>query len=192
MHLPTINDGGGAHVLIGLSGKKRAGKDTVAAYLVEKYGFSRVAFADPLREVALKVDPIIGAEIDPRGSVACGYGGRLYDVPTAEPVLLSEVVRRCGWEGAKAHGEYGAEVRRILQRMGVGVRDLDPDFWLRIAAEKIGAMRSAGRDVVVTDVRFPNEAGYIDCFGLLVRVERPGIASDDPHESETALDDYDF
>src|SRR5690606_27790663 len=94
--------------------------------------------------------------------------------------------------GAKAHGEYGAEVRRILQRMGVGVRDLDPDFWLRIAAEKIGAMRSAGRDVVVTDVRFPNEAGYIDCFGLLVRVERPGIASDDTHASETALDDYDF
>src|SRR5690606_13923354 len=110
--------------------------------------------------------------------------------PTAEPVLLSEVVRRCGWEAAKDHCVYGPEVRRVLQRMGVGVRDLDPDFWLRIAAEKIGSMRLAGRGVVVTDVRFPNEAGYIEGFGLLVRVGRPGIASDDTHESETALDDY--
>ena len=177
-------------MLIGLSGKKRAGKDTVAAYLVEKYVFERVAFADPLREVALKVDSIIGAEIDPRGSVACGYGGRLYDVPTAEPVLLSEVVRRCGWEGAKAHGEYGAEVRRVLQRMGVGVRDLDPDFWLRIAAEKIGVMMDARRNVVVTDVRFPNEADYIKRHGFLIRVIRPGLDHTDTHESETALDDY--
>lgn len=190
MHLPTINDGGGAHVLIGLSGKKRAGKDTVAAYLVEKYGFTRVAFADPLREVALKVDPIIGAEVDPQGSAAYGYGGEVHDIATAEPVHLSDVVSQRGWEAAKDHCVYGPEVRRILQRMGVGVRDLDPDFWLRVAAEKIGVMMDARRNVVVTDVRFPNEADYIKRHGFLIRVIRPGLDHADTHESETALDDY--
>src|SRR5690606_16141847 len=190
MHLPTINDGGGAHVLIGLSGKKRAGKDTVAAYLVEKYGFTRVAFADPLREAALKVDPIIGAEVDPQGSAAYGYGGEVHDIATAEPVHLSDVVSQRGWEAAKDHCVYGPEVRRVLQRMGVGVRDLDPDFWLRIAAEKIGVMMDARRNVVVTDVRFPNEADYIKRHGFLIRIIRPGLDHADTHESETALDDY--
>lgn len=171
MHLPTINDGGGAHVLIGLSGKKRAGKDTVAAYLVEKYGFARVAFADPLRRAALALDPII---------TAATITGSL------RTFRLSDLVGSQGWEAAKEH----PEVRRILQRMGVGVRDLDPYFWLHIAAEKIGDMMAARRNVVVTDVRFPNEADYIKRHGFLVRITRPGLDHADTHESETALDDY--
>lgn len=158
-------------MLIGLSGKKRAGKDTVAAYLVEKYGFVQVAFADPLREAALKVDPIITAATI---------------TESLRTFRLSDLVGSQGWEAAKEH----PEVRRILQRMGVGVRDLDPDFWLRIAAEKIGVMMDARRDVVVTDVRFPNEADYIKRHGFLIRVIRPGLDHADAHESETALDDY--
>ncbi len=37
---------------IGISGKMRSGKDTVAAYLRENYGFVRMAIADKLKEVA--------------------------------------------------------------------------------------------------------------------------------------------
>lgn len=53
---------------------------------------------------------------------------------------------------------------------------------------------------VVTDVRFPNEAEAINTashfdtagdFRFLIRVERPGLkTADDPHPSETALDNY--
>lgn len=39
-------------MLILLSGKLKAGKDTVAKYLVEEYGFERFAFADKLKELA--------------------------------------------------------------------------------------------------------------------------------------------
>lgn len=39
-------------MLIGLSGKAGAGKDTIADYLATVHGFERVAFADPLRELA--------------------------------------------------------------------------------------------------------------------------------------------
>lgn len=38
--------------LIFLIGKQRAGKDTVADYLVRKYGFKKAALADKLKEVA--------------------------------------------------------------------------------------------------------------------------------------------
>lgn len=34
---------------IALTGRLRSGKDTVAAYLVEKYGYTRVAFGDELK-----------------------------------------------------------------------------------------------------------------------------------------------
>ena len=39
-------------MIIGLSGKKRVGKDTVADYLVSKYGFIKYSFADPIKAVA--------------------------------------------------------------------------------------------------------------------------------------------
>ena len=53
--------------IIGLIGKKRAGKDTFADYLVEKYGFIKLAFADPIKEVAsiiLNIDHDKIKEID--------------------------------------------------------------------------------------------------------------------------------
>jgi ABC-type oligopeptide transport system ATPase subunit len=40
--------------LIGLVGKAQSGKSTVANYLVEKYNFKKVAFADPLKEMLLR------------------------------------------------------------------------------------------------------------------------------------------
>ena len=47
-----------------------------------------------------------------------------------------------------------------------------------------------GTPVVLTDVRFPNEAEAIQAAGgRLVRVVRPGQDTSDQHISETALDD---
>jgi len=39
-------------LIIGLGYRARAGKDTVGAYLVERHGFTRIAFADVLRDIA--------------------------------------------------------------------------------------------------------------------------------------------
>ena len=78
--------------LIGLVGKKRAGKDTVAATLVEGFGFVRYAFADPLKAASLAADPLVPI-----------WGGHH---------RLSVVVRVLGWERAKEN----PEVRRFLQR----------------------------------------------------------------------------
>lgn len=157
-------------MLIGLSGKKRAGKDTIAARLVQRHGFQRVAFADPLRDAAMSMDPLIltGSEVG------------------LAPQRLTQVVDILGWERAKDI----PEVRRTLQRLGVAIREIDQDFWVRAAARTIESARAGDRPVVVTDVRFPNEARFIQREGgLLVRVERPGLAqTEDTHESETALD----
>jgi len=42
---------------IALTGKARAGKDTVASYLVERYGYYRAAFADDLKVFAKEIFP---------------------------------------------------------------------------------------------------------------------------------------
>lgn len=156
--------------LIGLIGKRQSGKDTFAGYLAEDFGYARHAFADPLREVALATDPLI--ETHPFGVTR-----RLSDVIYAE-----------GWDAAK---ERHPEVRRLLQDLGVGVREsVGEATWVEALKRRA---RAEDGPVVVTDVRFPNEADAIERLGgTLVRIERDGRtrSTRDGHVSETALDDY--
>jgi hypothetical protein len=44
-------------MIIGLTGYAQSGKDTVASILVEQYGFTRVAFADKIREFLYETGP---------------------------------------------------------------------------------------------------------------------------------------
>ncbi|MGW6061702.1 deoxynucleotide monophosphate kinase family protein [Streptomyces sp. NPDC055189] len=162
---------------VALMGRAGSGKDTVGARLVRRFVFARVAFADPLRDLALSVDPIVGYE-------PAGFGPL--------PLRLSDVVRREGWDTAKRR----PEVRRSLQRLGQSVRDQDERFWLRAALAKIDVADRWNLPTVVTDCRYVNEAEALRGRGfLLVRVERPGDhgpsgADQRGHQSETELDDF--
>lgn len=151
--------------LIGLVGRARSGKDTAAARLVERHGYTRYAFADALRRAALALDPIV-VPLD----------------TVSRSMRLSEVVRELGWEGAKNI----TEVRRTLQNYGCAIREIDPHFWVRLVMDSIARDRPA----VVTDTRFRNEAeALMRAGGRLVRIVRPGLP-DDTHVSETELADY--
>ena len=161
--------------LVGLIGRARSGKDTAAAALVEERGFTRLAFADPLREIALALDPFVGSPALP-GDLAPFRG-----------VRLSTAIDALGWERAK---DTIPEVRRLLQRLGTegGRAVLGENVWVDAAFAKVTATDGP---VVFTDVRFPNEADAIrEAGGLLLRVVRPGVAPVAAHASETALDGY--
>ncbi|MFF4952274.1 hypothetical protein [Streptomyces chattanoogensis] len=161
---------------IALIGRARSGKDTVAARLIERFQYTRVAFADPLKDMALRIDPWIDGP-EPR-------------YPAGWTIRLSDMVEHIGWERAK--DEY-PEVRRILQHVGQTVRDLDFDFWVRVALEKISAAKRWNLPVVVTDCRYPNEAETLKAAGFkLVRIVRPDnfLSGVPHHESETALADW--
>ncbi|MFB8107291.1 hypothetical protein ACFC3O_31550 [Streptomyces sp. NPDC056007] len=162
------------HPNIALIGRARSGKDTIAARLTSHYVYTRIAFADPLKELALSIDPIVAYE-------PSGYGPL--------PTRLSAVVQRYGWESAK---DRFPEVRRTLQRTGQAVRDQEAGHWLSLALDKVTVADAWNLPVVVTDCRYPNEAEALKARGFrLVRVLRPGIERAAPqHESETALDGY--
>lgn len=158
---------------IGLLGRAGAGKDTVAEILGREYGYRRVAFADPLKTLALAVDPIVHTYADGSGLGVVEY-------------RLSELVDLYGWDEAKRDFP---EVRRFLQRLGLeGVRHVIGDnTWIYLAEAEIARARRDRVPVVVTDVRFPNEVEMLKRWGFeLVWVVRPG-ARDGDHPSENAV-----
>lgn len=161
---------------IALMGRAGSGKDEVGRRLVRSWAYTRVAFADPLREMALRVDPVVKYE-------PAGFG--------PVPVRLSDVVNRWGWEEAKRRSP---EIRRTLQRMGQAVRKHDPGFWVSLAMDKVVVADVWNLPVVVTDLRHVNEAEALKNRGFtLVRVIRPqapALGANAAHVSETALDDY--
>lgn len=151
---------------IALTGLSRSGKDSVAARLVERHGYVRVAFADRLKEAALKSDPFIPLR-------ASGV-----------TVRLSAVIANVGWETAK---DQFPEVRRFLQDYGQTIREIRPRFWIDAAFADIDAAWAAGRPVVVTDVRYANEANTLTASGFeLYRVTRPGLVPGQ-HRSEREM-----
>ncbi|MGW0468329.1 deoxynucleotide monophosphate kinase family protein [Streptomyces sp. NPDC003027] len=157
---------------VGIIGRARVGKDTAGAWLVDNRGYRRIGFADPLKEAALKLDPIVHPVVRQDGAGTDDY--RLSDV-------VGEYSR---WEAAK---DDVPEVRRILQELGAAIRAIDPEFWLRAALAKVQEANEAGVPAVITDVRYPNEAESLRRAGFhLVYIDRPGVPQLD-HESEGAL-----
>jgi hypothetical protein len=168
---------------IGLIGKARAGKDSAAAHLVATQAYTRLAFADPLKEAALKINPFVDGFSNDR---------------------LADIVDADGWEYAK---DVYPEVRRILQHIGQIVREIDEDFWLRECLRKVAGATKLNMPVVITDVRYANEAESLRRAGfLLVRIVRPARTieltgakavsarrlsdASAAHASETELDGY--
>jgi len=134
--------------LIGLTGYAQSGKDTLANVLVENYGYTRVAFADKIRDFLYGINPM----------VACSPTGYLQDL-----------INLVGWDKAKQE----PQVRRLLQDLGISARELiDENIWVNAALNK--AIREDR--VVITDVRFENEAVAINLMGgQLWRVKRVGV-----------------
>ncbi len=156
-------------------GFAQVGKDETARILVERYDFVRVAFADTLREMCLAVDPYCALDDHPLLAVEYDHFAR-----------LSRLVAELGWDEAKKI----ADVRRLLQRMGTEAgRDiLGPDFWVTMAFDqKIIPALNNHQDVVVTDMRFPNEIAAVRGVGGVVwRLDRRGIGPQNGHSSEAA------
>ena len=179
--------------IVGFSGFARSGKDTAAQALL-RHGFTRVSFADIVREFALAVDPLVMyqkpvkfTETTNPGRVRSAFRTRektqTHEFAAPHIGRLSEVVEEFGWEGAK---EF-ENVRRLLQRIGTegGREVLGLNTWVDAA---LGRAEGLPGGICVTDVRFPNEFDAIkDRGGFVLRIERPGVGPTNDHPSETSL-----
>ncbi len=167
-------------MIIGISGYARSGKDTVAQVLVDEFGFTRVAFADKLRDFLYTLDPIIlwDYNFDPMS-------------PYPNHIPLKYIIDTWGWDGYKETG-WARHIRKYLQRLGTecGRELIDDNIWVN-AAFNIDNIDS--ENLVVTDVRFLNEADAIKRRGGEIwRISRSDVGPINDHISETGLDGYEF
>lgn len=150
-------------IVVGISGRAGAGKDSLADELVRNHGFTRVGFADALKESLLVLNPFVPTD-----------EGRGFE-------RLSELVGREGWERAKRNYP---EVRRLLQSLGAeAVRDrLGKDMWIHVADREV----QRHDRVVIPDVRYRNETDYVRGYGgIVVSIRRPLYSeTDGTHSSE--------
>lgn len=166
-------------MLIGLTGKKQSGKDTAANFLVER-GWVKIGFADPLRECLAAMNPILDI------TRSCVTGKPHY-------TRYRDAVGVLGYDKAKS--SY-PEVRRLLQVFGTEVgRDIIGKYlgnpWLQIADIRIQQALIEDKHVVISDVRFPDEAELIHRLGgKVVRVYRDvTYHNEDSHRSESGISD---
>lgn len=129
--------------VLGIVGLKRSGKDTAAQALVDQ-GWTRMAFADPLKEMAMKlrgvwVEVPEGVHLDAAVPVmrdSAGHGGSF--------AQYHYVVDALGMEAAK---DLVPDVRRLLQTLGTDcVRGtFGGTAWVDLMERKIRQALSDGR-----------------------------------------------
>jgi len=146
--------------LIGLySHAPGSGKSTVAGML---RGYKRLSFADPLRKFSAQI------------LSSLGYNGLACLRDKKEEKVT----------------ELGVSPRQMMQTLGTewGRSCIHPDLWIMVAAGTVEEQLKRGRNVVIDDVRFPNEAEMIRKLGgELWLVNRPGVVYEGDHASEGAL-----
>jgi hypothetical protein len=146
--------------LIGIVGKKGAGKDTTADYIVRRHGFVKRAYASPLKQ-------------------ACKALFSLTDSQLEDPV-----------EKERVDDRWGKTPREVMQWLGTDVvrHSLGCDFWIRHMG--FYRKDNPDERLVIPDVRFLNEAWWIrENGGILIRVVRPSACSTDTHASEVEQDE---
>lgn len=145
--------------LIGLTGKAGSGKDTIGEYLDEMYCYRRISFAQPIRNAIAEI---------------FGLPFECFQHPLKEEALEN----------------IGRSPRQLMQWLGTewGRNLVHPDLWLILAKESIEAAWADGLGVVITDVRFENEARMIrEMGGTVWHVQRDSAGTPHQHASEAGV-----
>lgn len=148
-------------MIIGIAGKKGAGKSTVAERL-EDHGFGGMAFATTLKKMVSVLLRGIG--------------------------LSAAEIRRAELDKEAIIPALGVSYRRLCQTLGTdwGRDMINPGLWLMCANREL--LTSPIEHVVFDDVRFDNEADLIRQHGgLIIHVIRQSDQVDG-HASESGIE----
>lgn len=141
-------------MIIGLVGFISSGKDTAADYLVNFHGFRRDSFANTLKDAVAAVFGWDRVLLEGRTKEAREWREQV-DPWWAERLLMPHLTPR--W---------------ILQYWGTEVcrNHFHDDIWIASLENK---MRKTTDNIVISDVRFPNEVTAIhNAGGLVIRIKR--------------------
>lgn len=152
--------------LIGITGKAGVGKDTLSHYLHIICGYHRYALAQPIKDALNQRFGWTSEQWNDRAwkeaaSVQCGDGAAGRFSPRSWAQWLGTEV------GRELHGE---------------------DCWIWLMRREWATVRTCVDGMVVSDIRFDNEAAAIrDLGGVVICVERSAAQPIVPHKSERGV-----
>lgn len=159
----------GSPLLIALTGLAGSGKSTAAAQLAAR-GFHVHKFAGPLKEMLRSLYREAGV---PPDDIERRIEGDLKEKP-------------CELLG-------GQTPRHAMQTLGTewGRGCISEDLWVRAWTARAAVELFNGRNVVVDDCRFENEAqAALDQLGIIIEIVRPGQETlTSGHSSENGIPD---
>ena len=168
--------------IIGLCGRMRSGKTELANICI-KYGYEKLYFALPLKQLCAK---LLGMSIDELDKlknngteISFEMTKCICDAVAMETrIPYSDVMACC-------LGKTMKNVREMLQQIGTNLIRTYNYNW---HVNKIRDMIDPDKDYVIDDVRFPNEKQMVeDLGGDCWYVVRPTIDNVSNHVSETSL-----
>ena len=145
--------------LIGLAGFKQSGKTTIADHMENEHGFAHLSFAGPMRSFM---------------QIFLGVAEPGFDLERDKEKVIP-------W--------LGTTPRDIMQKMGTefGREMIHEEMWVRRCLRAAEYNHGNNRNVVISDVRFANEARAIrDAGGEVWWINRPGCEPSG-HASEQGL-----
>lgn len=153
--------------IIGLSGRARAGKDTVADYLEHKYGVKKFNFAGELKKKVMTDFRLTEEQV---------YGNEKEKVIPKYKRSPRQILQLVGTEW---------------------YRTIDPNYWIDSLEKEITSQPyfKFSKGITISDVRFPNEVEFIKMNGgISININRPfgDIIESSSHISENALKDWKF
>ena len=141
-------------IIIGICGFQGSGKDTVADYLVNTHGFRRISFAGALKDAVAAI---------------FGWDRELLEGRTRHSREWREQVDTW-WQDKLNMPELTP--RLVLQQWGTEVcrASFHDDIWIKSVEHRL---MNTTDNVVISDVRFPNEINSIkNSGGIVVRTHR--------------------
>lgn len=151
----------------------QVGKTTVAKTLANTRQFEIVSFAAPIKRMVATFLTDLG--IDPE---------------TADAAINGDLKEE------RIFDDYpGLTTRYLMQTLGTEWgRDMISEYvWTWTARHRIDTLLKQGRDVVVDDLRFPDEYAMLAAMGAkFIKIERPGYEPADGHRSTGALRHHTF
>lgn len=169
-------------MIIGFCGRCRSGK-TELAKVCEKYGYERLYFALPLKQLCadlldVSIDELNRAKAE-KNDIGVTIGKDMCEIISDETDIPLEIVTE------KCDGVTIKDVRHMLQFIGT---DLIRKYNMDWHVNKIREMIDTDKNYVIDDVRFPNEKKMIEELGgdcwFIIRTTLNDISN---HESETSL-----
>jgi hypothetical protein len=174
--------------LIGVSGRGKSGKDSIADYLLKNGWSKKVSLAGVLKSFCSKFFSV---------PIEKFYDQSLKEVPFEKPIILdmaiknklSMAVLNRHYPKSNASVYTVSTPRELLQIVGSDIlRSVDKDCWLTLLKSSVKTLDR----LIIPDIRFPNEAEFIlSNGGILIRARRASkFTLNSNHISETALDDW--